>query len=106
MSAHPPAQGAPMPVKKPKDREPGPEPFEFDADGQTWTLAPPNAGVMRKSRKLIDNPMDLMFTMFENVADEPTLAALDTLTVAQVSEVFGDWMASMGGLGKPSGSSE
>jgi len=87
-------------------KKPGPEPFAFDADGGTWTLTPPNAGVMRKARKLIDNPMDLMFTMFEQVADEATLDALDTLTVAEVSEVFGDWMGSMGGLGKSSGSSE
>ncbi|QDG88868.1 hypothetical protein [Pseudarthrobacter sp. NIBRBAC000502770] len=56
------------------------EPFEFEHHGQTYTLASADtldAGFARKNRKLA--PDDQFFTVLEALADDETLAAIDSM---------------------------
>lgn len=56
------------------------EPFEFDHNGKTYTLASADtldAGFARKNRKL--SPDDQFFTVLEALADEETLAVIDSM---------------------------
>jgi hypothetical protein len=70
-------------------------PFHFTgADGKDYSLPKMvKGGDLRKIRKLSN--ADQMFTLFEQLADEETLAALDDLSTAQVSDVYNDWMDGM-----------
>jgi len=71
------------------------ERFHFTgADGNDYSLPKMvKGGDLRKIRKLSN--ADQMFTLFEMLADEKTLSALDELTTAEVSDVYNDWMQGM-----------
>lgn len=73
--------------RKPQDRKPKAvneseenAPFEFEHNGETFTLASADtldAGFARKNRKL--TPDDQFFTVLEALADDETLAAIDSM---------------------------
>lgn len=68
------------------------ERFHFTgADGEDYTLplAIPS-GALRKSRNL--DPLDGIFTLLEECADEKTLAAIDALPIGDLTAVAKDWM--------------
>lgn len=67
---------------KTKQVEPSPdEPFEFEHNGETFTLAAPSSvltvGWSRKNRHR--GAEDLLFTLLEAIADEDALAAIDDM---------------------------
>ena len=77
--------------RKPQDRKPKQEtteaevtPFEFEHNGETYTLASADvldAGFARRNRKL--TPDDQFFTLIEELADEDALAAIDSMKKAE-----------------------
>lgn len=73
------------------------EPFEFEHNGETFTLPPSSAikaGMLRRFRKLDD--LDVAFSIIEEVADEDALAALDDMDLARFNEVVSDWQEHIG----------
>ena len=93
-------------MTQPEDHKAKAEPVTFEQGGKTWTLPPVKAGVLRKARKLVDQPLDLMFTALEAAAGDDVLAALDELDAAEVTDIFARWMATLGAdLPQSSGSS-
>lgn len=90
--------------KKPQDRKPKKvaanpdEPFEFEHDGETFTLAAPSAvltaGFARRTRH-----MDLanqFFEMVEELADEKALAAIDEMQKDEFQQFQRDFYAHAG----------
>lgn len=61
------------------------------------------AGVIRRNRRR--EPVDAMFSIIEELADEATLAAVDDLDSEDLNDLVGQWQADGGGLGESSGSS-
>lgn len=60
------------------------------------------AGVLRKVRHM--DEIDAMFTIFEAIVDDATLALIDDLTVEELNELADAWQQSAA-LGESSGSS-
>lgn len=60
-------------------------------------------GVIRKNRKL--DPMDLMYTLVEAVADEATLEKLDSLPLGDQNKFFEAWQEATASVGESSSSS-
>lgn len=80
--------------------------FTATLDGKSYTLTRPTPKLLRSVRRR--DPLDLMFTLFEECGDEKFLAALDARDdMDEVNEVFSEWMATLGGgdAGKSGGSS-
>jgi hypothetical protein len=90
--------------KKPQDRKPKAvneseevQPFEFEHNGKTYTLASAetlDAGFARKNRKL--NPDDQFFTVLEALADDDTLAAIDSMKKAEFENFQREFFAHSG----------
>lgn len=75
--------------RKPKKVEPRPdEPFEFEHDGETFTLSAPSdvltVGWARKNRHRTLE--DQLFTLIEAIADKDALAAIDDMRKAEFEE--------------------
>lgn len=71
--------------------------FTFDHNGRQYTLPRfknLKGGVLRRTRRL--SPLDMMFTMFEEIADEQTLAALDDMDTADLEELQQRWLEDSG----------
>lgn len=67
------------------------ERFHFKAGDKDFTLPKQiPAGALRKARNL--DPLDQIFTILEEVADTETLAAIDSLSVQELTVVARDWM--------------
>lgn len=67
--------------------------FEFEVNKKKYSLphfADLPTGAVRKSRKA-DDPMDQAFTLIEAVADEETLAAIDSMSSKDFGQMIGDW---------------
>lgn len=60
-------------------------------------------GVIRKNRKL--DPMDLMFTLLEAVADDNMLAKVDALSLGEQTSLFENWQEGTVSVGESSSSS-
>lgn len=60
-------------------------------------------GLLRKYRKL--DPVDFMFSVLEDIADEETLAQVDDLENDDMNAMFEAWQKAGADLGKSSGSS-
>jgi len=87
----------------PQDHKPAGRQVEIN--GETYTLANPKVGLLRKVRKL--DPLDLMFTLFEECGTPEFLAAIDELDAPELNAIFSDWSDTLGGgdAGKSGGSS-
>lgn len=86
----------PQDHKRPK-AETANEPFEFEHNGETFTLPPSSsikAGMLRRFRKLSD--LDLAFSILEEIADADALAALDDMEIAEFNQAVTDWQSHIG----------
>lgn len=90
--------------RKPQDRKPKTvearpdEPFEFEHDGQTYTLAAPSdiltVGWARKNRhRTLD---DQLFTLIEAIAEDDALAAIDEMRKPEFEKFQHDFFAHSG----------
>lgn len=97
------------PRKRPQDhKKPASQDvFEFEHHGRTYTLpkfGSWSAGLVRRVRKLSD--VDATFTILEEVADEETLAAIDSMSTDRFNELQQDWAEHAGvSLGESDSSS-
>ena len=93
--------------KQPQDRrKPDDEVYEFEHNGETYTLPPYKSikpGLIRRVRKLSD--MDATFTILEEMAPPESLAALDDMTQERFDEVIAGWLEHSGVTLGESGSS-
>jgi hypothetical protein len=90
--------------RKPQDRKPKSvneteevTPFEFEHNGESYTLASADtldAGFARKNRKL--SPNDQFFTVLEVLADDETLAAIDSMKKADFEKFQREFFAHSG----------
>jgi hypothetical protein len=93
--------------KTPQDHKPkATDGFQFTgADGKTYTLPSPagashllTIGMVRKARRGDQAAnIDLIFTVLEGVADEPTLEAIDALPADKGTQIILDWFHSVSG---------
>lgn len=83
------------------------EKFHWTAPGGDEIVLPHmnkiKGGLLRKHRKL--EPVDFMFTILEDIADDETLAKVDDLENDDLNKLFADWQQAGADLGKSSGSS-
>lgn len=61
------------------------------------------AGVIRKHRK--SDPVDFVFSVLEDVADEAMIAKVDTLSLPEVNALFEAWQEAAASVGESAGSS-
>lgn len=61
------------------------------------------AGVLRRVRKL--DPIDAMFTIIEEIADDETLAKVDDLEAPELNELAQAWQEASASLGESGPSS-
>lgn len=74
--------------------------------GVTVTLPTLNdvpSGVIRRHRK--SEPVDFVFSMLEEIADEAALVKLDSLSLPEVNALFEAWQEAAAPVGESSGSS-
>lgn len=72
-------------------------PFEFEHNGKSYALASADtldAGFARKNRKL--SPEDQFFTVLEALADDETLAAIDSMKKADFEKFQREFFAHSG----------
>lgn len=84
---------------KPKKKTADPStPFVFEHNGQQFQLAAPEdvltAGFTRQIRKL--SQLDQLFTMFEALADEDALAAIDEMKKPEFEQFQKDFYEHIG----------
>jgi len=81
------------------------EKFHFDGvDGKDYELPKQiPGGALRKARKL--SALDAAFTVFENTADEATIAAWDLLPTTVGMKILNDWFQGVSAPNSPSSSS-
>lgn len=61
------------------------------------------AGVIRKHRK--SDPVDFVFSVLEDVADEAMIAQVDLLSLPEVNDLFEAWQEAAANVGESAGSS-
>lgn len=61
------------------------------------------AGVLRRHRK--SEPVDFIFSLLEETADDETLAKVDNLEVTELNDLAEKWQNAGASLGESSGSS-
>ena len=86
----------PAAAKKPQDHKPKTDevdtskPFTFEAGGDAYEVSgiaeAVTAGFIRRHRS--DDPLEVTFALFEDVADEETLAAFDALPLSEGGQVL------------------
>lgn len=73
------------------------ERFHFKIDGTDYSLPKQvTAGAMRKAVREGEDPLSQAFMIVEQVADEATLAALDTLPMSEFNDIIArQWLRGM-----------
>ena len=61
------------------------------------------SGVLRRHRKL--EPLDFVFSVLEDAADEAMIEQVDRLTMPEVNDLFDAWQGDAAPVGESSGSS-
>ena len=61
------------------------------------------AGIVRRHRK--SEPVDFIFSVLEEVADEDMLAAADELEADEINDLFEKWQEAAASVGDSAGSS-
>ena len=76
--------------------------FTFEHNGETYSLKPASkikVGALRKAQSAPDE-LSAMFAILEAVAEEDALAAIDDMTVEQLTGMFADFQR-QGGVSLP-----